>query len=135
MNIDYQIKKLIRNECPCYNLSLNDIKDYCDRESEKDCRCSIFKDKRCGYFEKAVLPINPKLEALFQAKNAGYELTKEDEENISSIKGKVNVHCKRCGKTFLADNYKRFYCDSCKRIIRREKAMLNLKTPPKIHQN
>jgi len=127
MNIKYQIKKLVVNECACYSPSMNRytnksviIKDYCDKEKE-DCRCFIFKDKRCGYFEKAVLPINPQLEALYKAEKLGYELPKEEKEKISTVKGKVNIHCKRCGKTFLADNYRRKYCDSCKRYIWREK--------------
>ena len=50
MNIEYQIKNLVRNECACYSAVLNNIKDYCDKEQEEDCRCLIFKDKRCGYF-------------------------------------------------------------------------------------
>lgn len=138
MNIDYQIKKLVRSECACYSPSQDGIvytknkpqsvtiKDYCDKEQEEDCICSLFKNKRCGYFEKSVLPMNPQLEALYQSKKAGYELPKEDKENISSTRGKVNVYCKRCGKTFQADNHRQQYCKFCKRIIQREKRYLKI---------
>jgi len=134
MNISKSVKKLVVNECACYDPSTKGIayiknipqsitiKNYCDKEHDKDCRCLIFKDKRCDYFERAVLPMNPQLEALYKAehkaKEVNYKLTKEDEEQIlkeeSSAAGKVKIHCKRCKKTFLADHYNQQYCDDCK---------------------
>lgn len=140
MNLKQQIRRLIVNECACYDSSTKGIKyiknipqsitikDYCDREQDKDCRCLIFKDKRCEYFERAVLPINPQLESLYKAEHiaeeVGYKLTKGDKENIlekeSSVKGKVKIHCKKCGKIFLADHYNQKYCKFCKSAIRRE---------------
>ena len=140
MNINKSVKKLVVNECACYDPSTKGIayiknipqsitiKNYCDREHDKDCRCLIFKDKRCDYFERAVLPMNPQLEALYKAehksKEVKYELTKEDKEQIlkeeSSAAGKVKIHCKRCKKTFLADHYNQQYCKFCKSYIRRE---------------
>ncbi len=140
MNIKQQIKRLVRNECACYDTSTNGIiyiknipqsitiKDYCDREREKDCRCSIFKNKRCSYFERAVLPMNPQLEALYiaehKARQINYKLSKEDKKRIveekSSVAGKVKIHCKRCKDVFLANNYRSQYCKKCKRYIRRE---------------
>ena len=140
MNIGKSVKKLVRNECACYDPSTGGIiykgnkptpitiKDYCDRERERDCRCSIFKNKRCDYFERAVLPMNPQLEALYiaehKARQINYKLSKEDKKRIvegkSSIAGKIKIHCKRCGKTFLADNYRQQYCKFCKKSIRRE---------------
>jgi len=128
--LNVSVKKLVRNECACYSESLNDIKNYCDREWTEGYRCIFFSEDnaRCDYFEKAVLPMNPRLEALYiaehKAKMANYELTKEDKQRIieekSPVAGKVNIHCKRCGKTFLADNYRQQYCDICKRYLRRE---------------
>ena len=140
MNIKQQIKRLVRNECACYDPSTNGIiyiknipqsitiKDYCDREREKDCRCSIFKDKRCSYFERAVLPMNPQLEALYiaghKARQINYKLSKEDKKRIveekSPVAGKVKIHCKKCKKVFLADNYRSQYCNRRKKYIRRE---------------
>ncbi|MBA7558482.1 hypothetical protein ES695_00790 [Candidatus Atribacteria bacterium 1244-E10-H5-B2] len=141
MNIGKSVKKLVVNECACYDSSTKGIiyiknipqsitiKDYCDRERDKDCRCSIFKDKRCDYFERAVLPMNPQLEALYQAehqaKEVEYRLTKKDKERIveekSPAAGKVKIHCKRCGKTFLADHYNQKYCESCKKYLTKKR--------------
>lgn len=130
--LNVSVKKLVRNECACYSEILNGIKDYCDREDTEGYCCIFFikleDNARCGYFEKAVLKMNPQLEALYiaehKAKMANYELTKEDKQRIiegkSSMVGKVQVHCKKCGETFQADNYRQQYCDRCKRIIRRE---------------
>jgi len=128
MKIELQIKRLIVNECACYSASLNDIKDYCDREYEEDCQCSLSKDKRCGYFEKAVLPMNPQLEELYKAdikaKKIGYKLSQEDKENIiekeSPVIGKIKLDCQRCGEPFVG-NPRQKYCKLCKRIICREK--------------
>ncbi|MBA7547747.1 hypothetical protein ES705_40183 [subsurface metagenome] len=140
MNIGRSVKKLVVKECACYDPSTKGIihiknipqsitiKNYCDREHDKDCRCLVFKYRRCDYFERVVLPMNPQLEALYKAEHiaeeVGYKMTKGDKKNIlekeSSIKGKVKIHCKKCGKTFLANNYRQQYCDYCKRSIRRE---------------
>jgi len=99
-------------------------------EWTKGYRCIFFlkENAECDYFERAVLPNNPQLEALYRAEHiaedVGFKMTKSDKENIlekeSSIKGKVKIHCKRCGNTFLADHYNQQYCKFCKRYIRRE---------------
>ena len=130
MNIGKSVKKLVIRDCANYDKVLNDIKDYCCLEWTKGYRCIFFikESAKCDYLEKAVLPMNPQLEALYraehQAKIVNYELTKEDKERIveekSLVAGKVKIHCKRCGKTFLANNYRQQYCDYCKRSIRRE---------------
>jgi len=122
------IIKLVINECACYSPILNGIKNYCDKEYDEDCCCRLFKDKRCGYFEKAVLPMNPQLETLYiaehRAKQIGYQLTKQDREKIvekeSPVIGKVEKQCNRCKKIFLADNNRSQYCDKCKKYLRKE---------------
>jgi len=134
MNIGKSVKKLVIKECACYDPSTGGIiykgnkpipitiKNYCDREREKDCRCSIFKDKRCSYFERAVLPMNPQLEALYiaehKAKEVNYERIVEEK---SSVAGKVKIHCKKCKDVFLANNYRSQYCDKCKKYLNRER--------------
>lgn len=138
MNIGKSIKKLVVSKCACYDSSTKvyiknipqsiTIKDYCDREHDKDCRCLIFKDRRCDYFERAVLPMNPQLEALYQAehqaKEVKYKLTKEDKERIveekSLVAGKVKIHCKKCKDVFLANNYRSQYCEKCKKYLNRK---------------
>lgn len=124
------IRKLITDECHCYSPILNGIKNYCQNEYDEDCCCRLFKGGRCGYFEKAVLPLNPKLQILYiselKAKKIGYELTDSYKKNImeseSSVMGKIKLICKRCNGLFFADSRRNLYCDQCKRIIRREKA-------------
>ncbi|MBA7568627.1 hypothetical protein ES695_11360 [Candidatus Atribacteria bacterium 1244-E10-H5-B2] len=150
MNIGRSVKKLVVKECAFYDTSTKGIiylknipqsitiKNYCDREHDKDCRCLVFKYIRCDYFERAVLPMNPQLEALYKAEHiaeeVGYKMTKGDKENIlekeSSTKGKVKINCKKCGKTFLANNLRQQYCDYCKKSIRREKRYLKIKNTP-----
>lgn len=124
MNISKSVKKLVIRDCANYDEVLNDIKDYCCLEWTKGYRCIFFlkENTECDYFERAVLPMNPQLEALYKAehkaKEVNYKLTKEDEEQIlkeeSSAAGKVKIHCKKCKKTFLADHYNQQYCDDCK---------------------
>ena len=124
------IKKLVTNECAHHDKLQNNIKNHCDGEFTKSLQCIFFlEDKaRCEYFERAVLPMNPQLEALYrsehQAKQVGYELTDQDKKQIvekeSPIAGKVKIHCKRCKKIFLADNYRSQYCDNCKKYLNRE---------------
>ena len=150
MSIRQQIRSLVVKECACYDSSTKGIiyiknipqsitiKDYCNKEHDKDCRCLIFKDKRCSYFEKAVLPMNPQLEALYKAeyiaKKVGYKLSKREKEDIlekkSSVKGKLKILCKKCKKIFLANNRNQKYCDDCKRTIKREKRYIKIKNTP-----
>ncbi|MBA7590080.1 hypothetical protein ES708_32182 [subsurface metagenome] len=140
MNINKSVKKSVVNECTCYDSSTKGIiyiknipqsitiKDYCDREHDKDCRCLIFKDKRCDYFERAVLPMNPQLEALCRAehiaKKEGCELSDQSKELIveekSLVAGKVKIHCKKCKEIFLANNYRSQYCEKCKKYLNRK---------------
>ena len=140
MNINKSVKKLVVNECACYDPSTKGIayiknipqsitiKDYCDREHDKDCRCLIFKDKRCDYFERAELPMDPQLEALYKAehksKEVNYELTKEYKKRIVEEKppvaGKVKIKCKKCKQRFLANNYRTQYCEKCREYVRKE---------------
>jgi len=140
MNVFQSVKKLVRKECACYDPSTKriiyinhipqsiTIKDCCDREREKDCCCSIFKDKRCSYFERTVLPMNPQLEALYiaehKARQINYKLSKEDKKRIlegkSPVIGKVKIHCKKCKDVFLASNYRSQYCERCKKYLNKK---------------
>ena len=131
MNIGKSVKKLVINECACYDEVFNDIKDYCCLEWTKGYRCIFFikENAKCDYFERAVLPTNPQLEALYraehQAKIEGRDLSNQSEKRIveekSSVAGKVKIHCKRCKDVFLANNYRSQYCDKCKKYLNRER--------------
>ena len=132
MNIGKSVKKLVIRDCANYDKVFNYIKDYCCLEWTKGYRCIFFikGNAKCDYFERAVLPNNPQLEALYraehQAKIVNYELTKEDKEQIlkekSSVAGKVKIYCKRCKQIFLANNYRTRYCEKCRKYVRRESA-------------
>jgi len=138
MNINKSIRTLVKKECCCFDKSSNGITNYCDKEPEvSENKCAYFfkakkpveKGKkfikiyaRCSWFERAILPLNPQLEALY--KERGNKLTKEKEKIIkekSPVAGKIKVHCKRCEKTFLANSYRARYCERCKRLISQEK--------------
>ena len=71
MNIGKSVKKLVIRDCANYDEVLNDIKDYCCLEWTKGYRCIFFlkENTECDYFERAVLPMNPQLEALYQAEH------------------------------------------------------------------
>jgi hypothetical protein len=130
MNINQRVRNFVTKECAHHEKILNDIKNYCDREFTKSLQCILFLEDnaRCGYFEKAVLPMNPPLEALYQAKHKaeqiGFQLTEQDKKQIleteSSVINKVNIHCKRCNKMFLANNYRSQYCEECKKFLNKE---------------
>lgn len=130
MNIGKSVKKLITGDCANHDEVFNNIKDYCCREWTKGYRCIFFikENAKCDYFERAVLPMNPQLEAFYRAEHKakieGLELSNQSKELIAEEKslaaGKVNIHCKRCGKTFLANNYRCQYCEICKKYVRRE---------------
>jgi len=131
MNIGKAVKILVTRECANYDEVFNDIKDYCCLEWTKGYRCIFFikENTECVYFERAVLPTNPQLEALYrsehQAKIEGCELSNQYKKRISeeksSVAGEVKIHCKRCKMIFLANNYRSQYCDKCKKYLNRER--------------
>ena len=100
-------------------------------EWTKGYRCIFFikENTECVYFERAVLPTNPQLEALYrsehQAKIEGCELSNQYKKRISeeksSVAGEVKIHCKRCKMIFLANNYRSQYYDKCKKYLNRER--------------
>ena len=131
MNIGKLVKKLITGDCANYDEVFNNIKDYCCREWTKGYRCIFFikENAKCDYFERAGLSMNPQLESLYraehQAKKEGYKLTNQYKKHIVEdkglVEGKVKIHCKKCGKTFQANNYRQQYCDYCKKYLNRER--------------
>ena len=137
--LEDKVKNLITKECANHEKIFNDIKNYCsnrdrsvyrDKDYPKSIQCIYFfeNNARCEYFEKAVLGMNPQLEALYrakyQARQIGFQLTEQDKNQIikekSPIAGKVNIHCKKCKKIFLADNYRSQYCEKCRKDINRK---------------
>ena len=143
MNIGKAVKSLVTRECANYDEVFNDIKDYCCLEWTKGYRCIFFikENAECVYFERAVLPTNPQLEALYlfehQDKIEGRELSNQYKKRIleekSSVAGKVKKQCNRCKKIFLANNYRQQYCESCKKSLNRERWRENKNKERNVH--
>ena len=75
--------------------------------------CLIQEGKRCGYFEKAVLP-------------AGDSITRQKYEALTGayIEGQVMNLCSDCGKSVPP---RRRYCDKCKKKRRQKTNRDNLR--------
>ncbi|WP_353958395.1 cysteine-rich VLP protein [Bacillus sp. DX4.1] len=108
MNVEKQVKRLVRDTCACYTSKegnciyqekcpfLNSLY-YRDKEVK-------FESKRCDYFEKHVLPADKELYALYF--NEGQN-------------GKV---CAVCNDHFIAKGNRAKYCDSCRGDVRKKQA-------------
>lgn len=130
-NIETNIKNFIRsdNGCACYDSKSNNIINYCCLEKLNNCQCIFFSDlenKRCKYFESAVLPIRPDLESLYNIHYIEKESKQLNKEDIKDIKEqakwakKSKVKCERCGEIFPANSNRQKYCEKCKKIVRTE---------------
>lgn len=75
--------------------------------------CLVQEDKRCGYFEKAVLPV-------------GDSITRQKYEALTGayIGGQVMNLCSDCGKSVPP---RRRYCDKCKKKRRQKTNRDNLR--------
>ena len=106
MNNIIKIKKLIKKECANYNYD-----GYMCWP--RDCVCKYFveheEDKlmRCGYFEKAVLPVDPNLES---------EYRKHFEMGVTTD---VKV-CEGCGTLMRKSSNRQKYCNNCKKYVSKE---------------
>ena len=75
---------------------------------------------RCKYFEVGVLPLDEKLERMYY-----------QEHGIFSNKSKpikTNIKCKRCNTYFDVKSNRQLYCESCKKIVKREQAKISMRT-------
>lgn len=75
--------------------------------------CFVQEDKRCGYFEKGVLPV-------------GDSITRQKYEALTGayIEGQVMNLCSDCGKLVPP---RRRYCDNCKKKRRQKTNRDNLR--------
>ena len=75
--------------------------------------CLIQENKRCGYFEKAVLPV-------------GDSVIRQKYETLTGvcIKGRVTNLCSDCGKSIPS---RRRYCEGCKKKRRQKTNRENLR--------
>jgi len=114
------------------------IQGYCLLEWTEGHRCVFATETdslpRCRYFEEAVLPDDPRLEALYHAERraaaVGYELTKQQRNLVmeeAAARGKPRVNCSRCGEMFLANSNRQKMCEGCRKEVRREQSRERVK--------
>lgn len=120
----FKIKMLAKSECANYETKFNSVKDCCLIKGN----CALITNDelvRCGYFEEAVLPLDPELEAVYfaihKANASGQEVTSKYIKAVREA-NKVVKTCDRCGKEFRPSNNRQRHCDLCKKIISRDQA-------------
>lgn len=125
----FKIKMLAKSECANYEVKFNSVKDCCLVKGA----CVFVTNEelaRCKYFEEAVLPLDPELEAVYfaihKANASGQELTSKYIRAVREA-NKVTKICDRCGKEFKPGNNRQRYCDICKKIISRDQARERMK--------
>jgi len=110
-----KIKSLIKESCAGYFAENN----YC---CSRDGSCIFFRSNEglfgCKYFEDGVLPLEKDLE---------YEYRQEHMMAVvHKIPVKTNVKCSRCNQYFKAVSNRQSYCETCKKIVKREQAKLSM---------
>ena len=99
--MEKRIKTLIKNECCNYDPKIYGKLHYCFADKEHKCRYFLEKWKRCRWFEKAVLPLKPKLEAEYH-----------DELDTAA---KANTrNCDMCNERFVPSNNRQVFCEECR---------------------
>jgi len=114
-----KIKSLIKEVCAGYFTEMGSINNYCCTE-ERD--CVFFRSNKdlpsCKYFEDGVLHLDKDLE---------YEYRQEREMAlVHKTPVKTNVKCTRCNQYFKAVSNRQSYCETCKKIVKREQAKLSM---------
>jgi hypothetical protein len=123
-----KIKSLIANECASYERKGHGINNYCCNEPGDSKQCLYHTEGNnhcCGYFEDAVLPLEPETAALYRAElkaNAeGHELTKYQRKlAVDAIRKEAK--CSTCGKVFNPASGRQKNCEYCRKQKIREQA-------------
>jgi len=128
--ISNKIKSLIANECAGHDKKAHGISNYCSHEPSDSKQCIYFLEdntRRCRYFEEAVLPLEPDLEAVYQAeltaRAKGYELTKYQRKLVIDAR-KLEATCSVCGKVFNPVSRRQKACPTCQKQKIREQSRL-----------
>lgn len=111
------VKSLVRRECANFNYE----DSFC---FQVDCKCRFYAEQildedgksipiRCKYFERGVLPLDPKLEC-------DYRLERKlgIDENVD--------RCEYCGDYIRKSSNRQKYCDKCKSLIQKEQSRLRM---------
>lgn len=119
-----QLTQFIKNECANYFTGSSNKKTYCCLEKYDNNQCIYFTNEenpRCTYFEHCVLLLNPEMELLY------YRQLGDGAVPTSASVTATTTTCQRCGKSIVVRSRRQKYCDLCKKMIRRERAMQKIK--------
>ena len=98
-----KIKQLIRDECCNYDSRFCNITHYCYADKDHICRYFLEEVKRCKWFEQAVLPLEPKLEA-------------EYHDELDTAAKEKTRNCDGCGDRFVPTNNRQVFCRDCREL-------------------
>lgn len=125
-----KIKSLIANECASYDRVAHGIHHYCCHEPNSTKQCLYLAEdnnRRCKYFEEAILPLDPQLIAIYsadmKAQVSGYDLTRYQKKLITDAIKREAV-CPICGRVFSPVTRRQKLCQSCKKHRVREQARI-----------
>jgi hypothetical protein len=125
--LEAEVRKLVSEECASHSRECNGVQNHCC--ARRDERCSFYygDSSGCSYFEKAVLPLKPELEAIYHAEKkaraGGYSLTKLQRKLVAEgaeWAGKARVVCEDCGQSFPARSNRQKRCERCQKQAIRE---------------
>jgi hypothetical protein len=120
-----RLTHLARELCANYFLQANGIRDYCLLEPDCGMRCvfAAGENEHCDYFECAVLPTDPDLQAIYRAaqdaRDNGPTSAPKDVKRTSAT-AKRQATCGKCGKEFFPRSNRQQYCSRCRTVIARE---------------
>lgn len=127
MSIERRLLELVRRDCANHmREGGRGQKDYCLEEPLPGHRCVFANQEgaRCRYFEEAILPLDPGLQALYEAdreaKAHGDELTKARAAKVMAA-ATIQVKCERCGKPFAPKSNRQKVCTACRTQVARER--------------
>ena len=102
------LQRLVTNRCANHDKNGKCLLEVSEDDNGEPCRdCPLFSedDKRCLYFETAVLPEEPKLERRYwEERGVVYE-------NLSK--------CEQCGDLYKRRSNAQKYCDDCSEFNRK----------------
>ncbi len=125
------VRRLVIDLCANHSREQSDVRDYCCLEWTQGNRCVLMLETgaRCGYFERSVLPVDRRLEALYwaerRAQAGGYRLTQVQACVALDTLSSPVLTCERCGKQFEAASNRQKYCPPCRKAVANEQKRLS----------
>ncbi|WP_054949206.1 cysteine-rich VLP protein [Numidum massiliense] len=113
--LNRELRRHARLYCACFDL---DTRDECLLEKGEGCTCAYFRDEggRCAYFERAVLPINPRLNEIYRRSVIGHD---DGMGNAGT--------CANCGAAYARRSNRQKYCESCRDGAAKDRTKLRVR--------